>query len=147
MRYLITRNWVLVLAAAFVVAAGCGPKSDRLPINGAVTLNGVPLDRGSIRFTSTGESLSSAGSSIREGAYSIPQEKGLIPGNYRVQINSADVNAAPILVRNGPDDPGIRTQPERIPADYSVDGKHTIDVTLDGENNFEFAITASPAAK
>lgn len=147
MRYSITRNLALILAAAVAVTAGCGPKSDRLPISGAVMLNGVPLDRGTIRFTSTGESLSSAGSPIREGAFSIAQEKGLIPGNYRVQINSADVNAAPILVRNGPDDPGIRTQPERIPADYSVDGKHTIDVTLDGENHFEFVITATPAAK
>src|SRR4051794_28910528 len=37
-------------ATAFVT--GCGPKSDRLALDGTVTLDGKALDDGSIRFSS-----------------------------------------------------------------------------------------------
>jgi hypothetical protein len=134
---------VTVLALCAMACVGCGPSSDKLGVSGVVTLDGVPLDRGSMRLSSVGETLSSSGCSIREGAFQIPAEKGLSPGTYRVQINSADLNAAPVLIRSGPGDPGVRTQPERIPAEYSVDGKHTVEVSADSENHFEFAIVTS----
>ena len=58
---------------------GCGPRSDRLEVAGTVTLDGAPLDGGSIRLTSVGgEKLMAAGAMIQKGEYLIPQEKGLL---------------------------------------------------------------------
>jgi hypothetical protein len=130
-----------------LVAAGCGPKSDRLQVSGTVSLDGSPLDGGSIRFTSTGEKLASSGAMVKVGEYLIPQEKGLPPGNYQVQITAADEAAAPIIIRTGPGDPGTPTQPERIPAEYNSASKHTVDVTVEGDNHFVFDIVRKQAKK
>ena len=70
----------MVLGLALL--AGCGPASDRLAVTGNVTLDGAPLDRGSIRFSSLGDQkLLVSGGLIQEGEYNIAQEKGLRPGS------------------------------------------------------------------
>jgi hypothetical protein len=142
MRYSIMRNLALILAAAFVVAAGCGPKSDRLPISGAVTLNGVPLDGGSIRFTSTAGPLSSTGAMIQSGEFQIPSDKGLRIGSYRVEISAPDNDAPPIVYRSDPTSAGVPTQPDRIPPEYNVDSKQVVEVVADGDNDFMFDIVS-----
>ena len=125
--------------------AGCGPTSDRLQVSGKISLDGVPLDAGSIRFISTGEKLISSGAKVRHGEYLIPQEKGLPPGTYRIRITAADTAAAPVVIRTGPGDPGTPTQPERIPAEYNSQSQHTVDVTAGGDNSFVFEIASQQA--
>src|SRR5262245_23727809 len=65
---------------------GCGGGGSS--IEGEVTYNGEPVD-GGISFVSsdgsTGEGAS-AGEDIREGKYSIPYDRGLKPGKYKVEI-------------------------------------------------------------
>jgi hypothetical protein len=136
-------SFVLVLLA-LVAQAGCGPQSDRLAVSGNVTLDGVALDSGSIRFTSLGGQLISSGAMIRGGAFNIPQEKGLLPGKYHLEINSPDEKAAPIIYRSEPGAPGIPTQPERIPAEYNVSSKQTVDVSTASDNHFKFEIVSRP---
>jgi hypothetical protein len=127
----------MALAISVGILSGCGPKSDRLAINGTVTLDGAPLDSGSIRFASApGEKLSSAGALIQEGAYHVPQEKGLLPGTYTVEISSLDTKAPPILDRAT----GMKVAPERIPENYNINTQQTIQVTADGDNEFKFPI-------
>ena len=96
---------------------GCGPSSDRLEVGGAVSLDGTPLDSGSIRFSSIGEGqkLVSTGALVKDGEYLVPQEKGLPPGKYRVEITSPEMNAPPVMVRESPGSRGYPTEPERIP--------------------------------
>jgi hypothetical protein len=132
-------SWSL-LSVAGLALLGCGPTSDRLPVSGVVTLDGIPLDDGSIRFSSTGEKLVATGTLIRAGEFSIPAEKGLPPGTYRLEITSPDNNAAPVVYRDASGAPGIPTQPERIPPEFNMNSQKTVDVTVEGDNHFEFAI-------
>lgn len=128
-----------------MAAVGCQKSSDRLPVTGTVTLDGTPLSNGTIRFSSTSGNLVASGTMIRDGQYEIVAEKGLPPGTYRLEITSPDRDAEPILYRNSPSDPGTPTQPDRIPTEYNIDSKHTVEVTAKGDNHFEFAIASRKA--
>ena len=78
-----------LLAIGLLSLLGCGPRNDRLAISGTVKLNGSPLDGGSIAFTSLGgEKMLASGAVVQNGQYIIPQEKGLRPGTYHVEINA-----------------------------------------------------------
>lgn len=139
-------NALRIFWAAALVSAGCGPRSDRLEISGHVTLDGAPLDRGSIRFTSLGEQKAmAAGAKVHDGAYLIPQEKGLLPGQYHLEIHSPDDKAPPVRVSATPGGPSIPVAPDRIPAEYNVKSDKTIQVTADGPNEFDFAIVSKQA--
>lgn len=127
-----------------VACLGCGPKTDRLPISGKVTLDGVPLDSGSIRFNSQpGEKLQSAGAMIHNGGYEIPAEKGLLPGVYIVQISSPDTEAPPIMIGGENGSPRFPVAPERIPLEYSEGSDKTVELTRDGGGEFDFEITSA----
>jgi hypothetical protein len=136
------RSGVLTLVIAVTILVGCGPRSDRLAISGEVALDNVPLDSGSIRFASEGgEKIFATGAMIANGEYHIPQEKGLPPGTYRVEINSPDTKAPLITYPRAPGEPAAPpTAPERIPPDFNTHSKHTIEVTPDGDNHFVFKI-------
>jgi hypothetical protein len=136
--------WLLL--AALLGVAGCGPRTDRLEIKGTVTLDGAPLDGGSIRLTSVGaEKLMAAGAMIQNGEYLIPQEKGLVPGTYHLEINAPDSDAPPIMMRATPGGPGIPVAPDRIPTEYNLKSDKTVEVTADGSNEFDFDIVSKPA--
>jgi len=135
-----------LVVAGLVVMTGCGRTTDRLAVSGRVTLDGVPLDRGSIRLSSTdSQHLMASGAMIRDGQYNIPEEKGLRPGTYRVQITSPDLNAPPVMAPATESGPSYPVPPERIPPEYNVDSKQTIEVTADGDNLFVFDIVSRPA--
>jgi len=136
----------LLVVAALSLLAGCRPHTDRLAISGRVTLDGVPLDRGSIRLSSTdSQQLMASGAMIRDGQYTIPEEKGLVPGTYRVQITSPDLNAPPVMHPATANSPSFPVPPERIPPEYNVDSKQTVEVTADGDNLFVFDIVTHSA--
>jgi hypothetical protein len=138
--------WALLFVLSATAVSGCGPKSDRLEVSGAVTLNGAPLDAGSIRFSSLeSEKKYSSGAMIQNGQYLVPQSHGLPPGKYHVEINAPDPKAPPIMVSAKPGGPAIPVAPNRIPPEYNRDSKQTIDVTQDGENHFEFTIVGKRA--
>ena len=134
------------LTITVVVLSGCGPQSDRLAISGKITLNGAPLDSGSIRFTSVaGQKLFASGAVVENGEFDIPQEKGLPPGTYQLEISARDTNAPPVVYRGAPGEPPLPpTAPERIPPEYNTNSKHTIEVTADGDNHFVFDIVNQP---
>lgn len=131
-----------MMVAASLLFTGCGPSTDRLEISGNVTLDGAPLDSGSIRFTSLGEKQIASGAMIEQGEYYIPQEKGLTPGPYHVEITSPDVNAPPVMVPVGPGGRGVPTQPERIPPEWNADSTQRVEVSADGDNHFVFDIVS-----
>jgi hypothetical protein len=85
-----------------------------------------------------------SGASIQQGAYYIPQEKGLTPGQYHVEITAPDVKAKPVMVPVGPGGRGMPVQPDRIPPQYNINSKETVDVTVDGDNHFTFDIKSRP---
>jgi len=130
-----------MVVAGLQVLVGCEPSSDRLQVSGEITLDGFPLDDGAIRFTSQGgEKQFASGAMIEKGQYFIPQEKGLPPGKYRVEISAVDESVPPALYRAAPGEPAMLTQPERIPPEYNVESRHTVEVAADNENHFVFKI-------
>ena len=119
---------VLLLA----VVAGCGPSNPlgRQTVSGKVTLDGAPLDQGTIAFSpvSTTEGVSS-GMVIKDGEYSIPTVRGLPPGKYLVRINSAAANpnakSPSVGVAPGP---GNWMGTERIAPQYNEQSQIVIEV-------------------
>jgi hypothetical protein len=138
------RRPIAALAAIFAlsVPSGCGPSTDRLAVSGRVSLDGQPLDNGSIRFTSLGENLVSSGTLIKDGRYRIPRDKGLLPGEYRVEISSPDNDAPPVMQRSSPKDPGIPTAVDRIPPGYNINSDQRVQVDREKDNAFDFDIVS-----
>jgi hypothetical protein len=140
-------SWRLGFLVALItlptLPCGCGSRSDRLAVSGEVTLDGAPLDEGSIRLTSTGGGkLLASGAMIHDGKFHIPQEKGLPPGTYRVEMSSPDSKAPPVVYKSAPGEPALPpTAPERIPPEYNSQSKHTVEVSNGGDNDFKFDIT------
>jgi hypothetical protein len=79
---------------------------------------------------------------IENGEYYIPQEKGLPPGTYHLEISAPDTTAPPVMARATPGGPGVPVAVERIPPDYNVNSKHQVEVTSEGENHFVFEIVS-----
>jgi hypothetical protein len=133
--------FIALTALSLLVFAGCRSRSDRLAVSGEVALDGAPLVEGSIRLTSTGGKLFASGAMIHDGKFHVPQEKGLPPGTYRVEISSPDSKAPPIVYKSAPGEPALPpTAPERIPPEYNSKSKQTIEVTSGGDNDFKFDI-------
>ena len=103
------RLCAIFLAVLLLLFAGCGPRSDRLAVSGEVALDGAPLDEGSIRLTSTGNGkLFASGAMIKNGNFHVPQEKGLPPGTYRVEISSPDTAVPPVVYKGARANPCCR---------------------------------------
>ena len=131
-----------VLFGIFVV--GCGPHSDRLEVSGKVMLNGEPLDGGSIRFTSqaTRNLPAARWSTTADTRF---REKGSIAGDVSRGTQCPDESVPPVMVRPPGGGPGSLAAPERIPSEYNDNSQHTIEVTADGDNQFNFDIVNKPA--
>jgi hypothetical protein len=137
----------LLPAVELIALAGCGADSGRLAVSGKVEFDGVPLDQGSIRLTSSGTgTLFASGAMIHNGEFYIPKEKGLPPGSYLVEISAPDPSAPLVVYRGAPGEPTLPpTAPERIPAEYNVNSKQTVNVTTDGDNHFVIEIASRPS--
>jgi len=108
------------------------------PVTGTVTLDGQPLDQGSVSFIPATGGDTSAVAPVAAGAYSLPPENGLKPGKYVVRISS---------VEGGAGDPNImpgETKPakERVPPAWNSKSKHEVEV-VDGDNAFTFDLKSS----
>lgn len=70
----------LLLTLLVLVSAGCGKSNPlgRQAVTGTISLNGQPLEHGTIEFSPQGEGTAS-GAVIENGSFSIPADKGLPP--------------------------------------------------------------------
>jgi len=131
----------LLIAASI---AGCGNRSDRLAVDGKVTLDGTPLDQGAMHFSSVGGAKPFAtGAMIKDGEYHIAQAKGLPPGTYHVEISSPNLKVPPVVPPAVPGEPaGPPTAPERIPPEYNLNSKQTVELAAGKDNRFDFDIVS-----
>lgn len=138
------RNYTTVGAALLTMAVGltivgCGADTGgRVPLAGQVTLDGTPLDRGTIEFHSSGGG-SVSGGAIRDGRFEIPAAQGVTPGSYEVRIYSASESGE---VANPDEPPGPEAErqvaQERIPARYNTQSELTTQVGEDGATDLKF---------
>ena len=129
-----------------LVLAGCGPENElgRKAISGKVTLDGKPLEQGTISFEPTTEEGTRTGGTIAKGEFHIEAMNGLPPGTYLVRISAAESSGADTPAPTAA--PGPRQGPpakELIPPDWNVRSQHEVEIKDDGENNLTFDITTS----
>jgi hypothetical protein len=139
------QNKVLAAFAVCVPLAlvfGCGGDPlGRHAISGAVTVDGAPLQRGNVGFQPIEKtSTTSGGAVVMEGKYSVPRDKGLPTGKYRVRINAAASGAGGEAQSTAP--PGAPAPPpqELIPPEWNENSEHTIEVTEKGPFVFNFEV-------
>ena len=76
-----------VLLMSLCVGCEQGGGVTRGAVKGKVTLDGSPVEEGSIAFIPTGGTEGpTAGGQIEQGQYSVPSAKGPVVGRYRVEI-------------------------------------------------------------
>lgn len=134
---------LLVSLLSFSFLAGCGaPTGDRVPLAGEVTLDGQPLDRGSIEFHPDGEGTITGGM-ILDGKFEIPANQGAEPGKYIVRIFSSGDSIAP--EPDGPPGPEGQDQisEERIPAKYNKETELRAEIGDEGAESLRFEVTST----
>jgi hypothetical protein len=112
--------WLWVVLAA-LLAAGCSSKAGT--ISGTVTMDGQPLDKGTISFAAAEGAAQPVTAEIVNGSYSTKLEAG----KKFVQIS------APLLVGqrkqyNAPDAPTDDIWEERLPAKFHAESKLEVEV-------------------
>jgi hypothetical protein len=139
-----------LLLAAPLVLAGCSDQyAGRMAVSGNVTLEGQPLDGGSISFEPIDQGLDTrAGGEVKNGRFSIPRESGLKPGKYLVRLTAGDGKTPTNEEAGAPGGSTNIISVDRIPEDWNVNSKHEVEVKADGSNTFEFPIPkANPKAR
>jgi hypothetical protein len=82
-------RWTLAPGLLLLVGCGGGESLNRQAVKGTVTVNGSPLANGQILFTpKKGTSGPAAAAAVSVGMYRIEELDGLVPGDYRVEIQS-----------------------------------------------------------
>ena len=163
--------WIAVSWGAFSLG-GCGPAwVDNLPrqaVSGKVTMDGAPLSNGTITFSPASEGPTPALVPIDGGSYSIPRDRGLVPGTYKVSILTSG-NAGPEEPTEGavePPGPAAQARSEAadkraraarfgksrgkdqsIPPQYNTATTLTAEVKEGTSNTFNFDLTSAAAPK
>jgi hypothetical protein len=107
---------------------GCG-RPDTVEVSGKVTWNGAPVPHGDILLVADDPQIAAVAGQIEEGAYTLRSK----PGKKRVEISSYRLSDKKT--------PQGRPIGERyIPDRYNAKSELTVDVTLDGDNKFDFAL-------
>ena len=132
---------LLVMMALFSVTmlAGCGG-DDHQALEGNVTMDGKPLAEAAITFRP--ESSNSGGTSgaatDSEGNFSIPDEKGLLPGKYIVTIQKWKGTG-----RTFKDGRTGELHEITAPINFKEERSLEATITKEGPNRFEFRLTST----
>jgi hypothetical protein len=116
--------WLLILIALL----GCRAR-DTVEVTGDVSWEGAPLAQGDITFVDTDPHVPAAAGKIVDGVYAFDCK----PGKKRVEIQSYRLSG-----RKTPQGNPIGEM--YIPLRYSTESELTARVTLEGENDFDFAL-------
>ena len=133
----------LLLAFVGVVAClGCSEPNalGRKAVSGMISVNGSPLQKGSILFAPVDRNGVSSGAEIVDGAYAIAAHQGLTPGSYTVRIYATDEVAE--AVEPTLPGPGVKTQPELIPPAYNMRSELKLEVNESEDAVFDLDIVS-----
>lgn len=125
-------------ALAWICGCGADPLG-RQPVSGKVTLDGAPLEKGSIGFQPVEGGITSSGAVIAQGAYTISREKGLPPGKYRVVINAIKPGTGQVeLPPGGMPGDEVEGKPaeELIPPEWNTESKQFVEVSSSAPAEF-----------
>lgn len=142
------RLHLAVACTVAALAAGCGGRADgipREPVSGTVSLDGQPLESGSITFLPEG-SGPSAGGPIQGGSFTLPRADGPAPGPHRVEVMAIRPTGRKVP---NPDDPGqmIEETYNAVPPRYNLRSELTAEVKAGAENKFDFTLSGKAAPR
>ena len=117
-------TWGLLLAGCL---AGCGSSHGGVEVKGTVTLDGQPLESGSVVLVPLqGTRGPKCYALVRSGKFRIPASRGPLPGKYQVQVYSAAQLRVPM---EGVEPPGDETaQGPLIPQRYNRRSERALEV-------------------
>ena len=117
------------VATASVMFCGCG-NSNRIEVNGTVTLNGKPLEKGYVTFRPQSSTTSpSAGAKITDGEFSVDSERGLLPGKFRVEITASRPASKKVFDRFS--GKMVALEEQYIPAKYNTNTQLELTISSD----------------
>lgn len=126
-------------AALLVVAmlAGCSSDGAKGIVEGTVTLNSQPLEKGLIRFVPVDGNSQPADGTIAAGKFTVNAPVG----DFRVEITSPKV-VGQTKMYDAPDSPTVDKIEEAIPPKYNVQTELKITVTKGKTENKQFDLTS-----
>lgn len=137
------RRAVLMLLAALV--SGCGQRLPAGPtVSGRVTVDGVPLEQGSILFVPVGREGTASGGLIAGGRYEIGG-RGVALGVNRVEIRALRKSGRRIQAPVAKEGQLIDEEEEAIAEQFNSSSSLSADVKP-GSQNIDFAVTSRPPA-
>ena len=121
-----------------LLMCGCG-SGGRQSIDGTVTLDGQPLEKGTITFIpQSGTQGPTAGAEIADGRYAIPTAGGTFSDKFRVEITAARPSGKMTEIEGQ-----LYDVPEQfIPPAYNTASQLEAEVEAGAENHFEFAVSS-----
>ena len=130
----------LLCAIGLLTLLGCG-HGGRMAVEGTVTLDGRPLEKGSVQFSPLpGSTGPTAGANIVDGKFVILPAGGPFAGKFRVEITAVGLTGRKVL------DPRsqaiIDEYAQCLPARYNTQSQLQAEVTANGPNHFDFAIVS-----
>lgn len=136
-----------------LLAVGCGGGAGgppRAPVHGSVSLDGAPVEDGSIVFLpATGTKGPASGGVIRNGTYEIKKESGPVPGKYRVEIRASRTAGTSVVkgaagATAGPSAGGEVVDIKMyIPVQYNTQSTLVADIKAD-DNVQDFPLKSNP---
>jgi hypothetical protein len=132
----------LVGLLVFPFVSGCGGDSlGRQPIAGSVSLDGAPLEQGTINFQPVDSTVpTTTGGPIAAGKFAFERQKGLAAGKYRVIVNAGKPGTGGTVVEGAMPGDTVAPKVELIPPDWNTNSTQTVDVQSSGKNEFSFDI-------
>ena len=129
-------NWCAVLGV--LLLCGCD-SGGRQSIAGTVTLDGRPLEKGTITFIPQSDTQGpTAGAEIVDGKYAIPTAGGTFVGKFRVEITADRPNGKKIALAGQLYD----IYEQFIPPKYNTASQLETEVKAGEANHFEFAVNS-----
>lgn len=137
----------LLAAVAAGVGGGCRPPRTMATVTGVVSVDGQPLDNGSIAFYPVPHegrrAARSAGSTIdKQGRY----RADILPGRFRVEISSSRIVGQRKAYPEVPDSPVEDVLAERVPAEYNTESRLVADIALETKT-VDFQLESKPPAR
>ena len=135
---------VLLLATVF----GCSdPYPGRSNVTGTITVNGEPIEQGSIAFNAinppAGVDITGAQVTISNGKYSVIDGSGLLVGDYRVAIRAQQAfhkGTGKMIPNTEPLEGVPHEVRDLVPAKYNTNSEIIFKIEKRGAKTFDFDV-------
>ena len=125
---------VAAIGLTLLFAACNNNPPGKAQVSGTVNWEGQPLANGSIQFFVIEDGLLGGSAVIQNGRFNFFSK----PGKMRAEVSADRPNPSAGL------DERIAPSEQYIPDRYNAKSELTAEVTLDGENHFDFSLTDKP---